>query len=215
MQLDQIPVVKAPRLPERGFFSSIVYALKSFGTGMRITLSYFIRPSTVVTEQYPENRDTLKLPDRARTQLSMVHDDNGYHKCTACTFCEQACPNASIRVYERKTPATGKPELDYLVWRMESCTYCNACVVACPFSVLTFNGGFESSVFDRRLLSYNLTGYAGPTSTVLMKVEDPEERKKMIEPRDVYSGPMTIGGRPKDQVPEYNKKKPAEGGTKS
>jgi NADH-quinone oxidoreductase subunit I len=192
-RLSEVPVVVAPRPAERGLLSDVAHGLRSLSRGMRITMGYLARPSTVVTEEYPENRETLKLHDRARSTLSLVHDENGFHRCTACTFCEQACPNASIRVFQRKRSATGKPELDHLVWRMETCTYCNACVTVCPFGCLTFKGSFESAVFDRRLLCYNLTRYAGPTSTVLMKVADPEERRRMIEPRAVFSGPGTIG----------------------
>ncbi|MBI2604750.1 MAG: 4Fe-4S dicluster domain-containing protein [Deltaproteobacteria bacterium] len=187
----------APRPERRGFWWNILSGLRSLLKGMGVTFRYFSRPSTVVTQQYPENRATLKLFDRSRTLLGMIHDENGFHKCTACHFCEKACPNASITVAERPKPATGKPELDYFTWRMDSCTYCNACVIVCPFSVLTMSGTFENSVFDSRLLIYNLTRYAGPTSQVLMKIADPEERKRMIETRGVFSGVPLLrkGGR--------------------
>ena len=174
----------------RGFFSAIA----SLWKGMKVTLHYLLHPSTVVTQQYPENRETLQMFDRFRAQLSMIHDENGFHKCTACQLCQMACPNASIRVIQRKGPTTGKPELDYFIWRMDTCTFCNACVMVCPFSVLKMNVSFESAVYDRPLLVYNLTRYAGPTSSVLGKVTDPDERKKMIELREVYSGPVPLCG---------------------
>lgn len=187
------PIV-APPLRRSGFFADIVAGLRSLLQGMGITFRYFSHPSTVVTQQYPENRATLKMFDRYRMRLSLPHDENGFHKCTACRICEQACPNGSINVVSRKGAVTGKTELDRYIWRMDSCTFCNACVMACPFSCLKMNGDFECSVFDKSLLVFNLTRYAGPTSTVLMKVENPEERRKLWEPRDVYSGPLPLRG---------------------
>lgn len=175
-------------LEPKGILGRIAKGILSLLSGMKVTLHYLLRPSTVITQQYPENRKTLKMFERYRAQLIMVHDEHGFHKCTACQLCQTACPNASIRVIRREKPATGKTELDTFIWRMDSCTFCNACVMVCPFSVLEMKGDFESSVYDRRLLAYNLTRYAGPTSTVLLKVEDPEERKKMIETREVYPG---------------------------
>lgn len=182
------------RIKERPFFQKIIFAFASLLKGMRVTIHYLFKTSTVVTQQYPENRATLKLADRLRAQLSLIHDDNGYHKCTACHICEQACPNASIHVLERPVSATGKAELDYFIWRLDSCTFCNLCVMVCPFSCLKMNSTFESSVYDQRLLVYNLTKYAGPTSTVLMKIPESENREKMIEPRDMYSGPTALDG---------------------
>lgn len=191
-----INVKVMPRLPERGFFSQVFFAIKSLLKGMRVTLHYLIHPSTVVTRQYPENRETLKLADRTRAQLSLTHDDNGFHKCTSCHICEQACPNASIHVIDRPKPMASKNELDYFIWRLDSCTFCNLCVMVCPFQCLKMNATFESSVYDQSLLVYNLTKYAGPVSTVLMKVEDLEARTKLIEPRDVYAGPVPLNGFP-------------------
>ena len=186
--------VIAERPFEGNIISKIIFGLKSLLTGMGVTFKYLVHPSTVVTQQYPENRETLKLSDRARNQLKFTMDENNYHKCTACHICEQQCPNGSIHVLERKQSATGKPELDTFIWRLDSCTFCNICVMVCPFQVLKMTPDFESSVYDQKLLIYNLTPYAGPTSTALMKIADPEERKKMIEPRSVYSGPTALMG---------------------
>lgn len=169
-------------------------ALASLIKGLRITFYYLTHPSTVVTQQYPENRATLKLPERLRAQLVMNHDASGLHKCTACHICEQACPNASIHVNERANPALSKTELDTFIWRLDSCTFCNLCVMVCPFQCLKMNPTFESSVYDQKLLVYNLAKYAGATSTALMKVEDPEARKKLIEPRSPYDGPTALNG---------------------
>ena len=186
-----IAVDKIPKASKLGRF---FYGIKSLLKGLGVTLSYFVRPSTVVTQQYPENRETLKLPDRTRSIMSMNHDDNGYHNCTACHICEQACPNASIHVLERAVSASGRKELDTFIWRLDTCTFCNLCVLVCPFQVLKMSSSFESSVYDQSLLIFNLSKYAGPTATALMKIEDVEARKKMVEPRSVYDGPTTLNG---------------------
>ncbi len=181
-----------PWIDKSGAVGGVFRAIRSLFGGMKITGGYLMRPSTVVTQQYPENRETLKLPDRFRAQLAFNHDDNGYHKCTLCRICEEACPNVSIIITGREKPAVSKKELDSFVWRLDSCTFCNTCVIVCPFNVLRFDGTFESSVYDRRLLSYTLNQYAGPVASVLEKLEDPEARKAAMEARDPYSGAAII-----------------------
>lgn len=183
-----------PRLPQEGVFGRILSGILSIFKGLKVTFYYLVRPSTVVTQQYPENRGTLKIAERVRAQLGFTFDENGYHKCTACHICEQACPNASIRVVERAKPAVSKTELDSFIWRLDSCTFCNLCVMVCPFSVLKMSPTFESSVYDQRLLVYNLTPYAGPAATALLKIADPEERKKALEARSIYSDPTPLAG---------------------
>ena len=173
---------------------SFLYGILSLLKGMKVTWHYLVHPSTVVTQQYPENRDTLKLADRVRAQLSFVYDENGYHKCTSCHICEEVCPNASIHVIDRPKPTLAKNELDHFIWRLDSCTFCNLCVLVCPFQVLKMSPNFESAVFDQRLLVYNLTSYAGATGAVLMKQPDAEARKQHTEPRSVYDGPTALAG---------------------
>lgn len=166
----------------------IIQGFLSLLKGMRLTLHYLTHPSTVVTQQYPENRATLKLPDRYRSRLTMPHDENGFHKCTACHICEESCPNGSIIIAERGKPVTARRELDTFTWRLDSCTFCNVCVVVCPFQALKMEGHFEQAVFDRRLLSYALNRYAGGTTQALMKIAEPADRQAAIEPRLPYSG---------------------------
>jgi NADH-quinone oxidoreductase subunit I len=187
---------EAPWVDGTGIVVRVAKGLKSLMTGMRITGNYFVHPSTVVTQQYPDNRATLQLPSRFRAHLAFNTDTDGYNACTVCRICEDACPNRSIIITQREKPAVIKKELDAFVWRMDTCTFCNACVIACPFGALTMSGSFEAAVYDRRLLTYNLNRYAGPPASVLQKTEDPEQRLKMMEPRGAYSGPVPLGGGP-------------------
>jgi NADH-quinone oxidoreductase subunit I len=172
---------------------SILSAIKGLLSGMRLTFDYFSHPSKIVTQQYPENRATLKFPERYRANLRLIYEESGYHRCTACKLCDKACPNGSIKVITRKGP-TGKNELDRYIWRQDSCVFCNACVQACPFDALEMGQEFENAVYDRRLLIYNLNRYAGPPASTIMKEADPDARAKMMEPRDRYGGPVPLNG---------------------
>ena len=78
------------------YITSFFSGLRSLLVGMRTTLRVFFRKKT--TEQYPENRDTLKMFDRFRGQLVMKHNDRNEHRCVACGICQMNCPNDSIRV---------------------------------------------------------------------------------------------------------------------
>jgi NADH-quinone oxidoreductase subunit I len=176
---------KAPTVPK---------GLGSLLKGMRLTLNYILHPSKIVTRQYPENRATLKFPERYRAMLVMPHDETGYHKCTACRMCEKACPNNSITILSRKGPVSGKMEIDRHVWRMDSCIFCNNCVQSCPFGALAMTHQFENAVYDRRLLIFNLNRYAGPPASVLTACENDEIRRSMMEPRDRYGGPTPMSG---------------------
>ena len=80
------------------YISDIYEATKSLLTGMKLTGKYFISPKEIITEQYPDNRDTLKMTDRFRGEVIMLHDEKNEHACTGCTACELACPNATIKI---------------------------------------------------------------------------------------------------------------------
>jgi NADH-quinone oxidoreductase subunit I len=169
-------------------------ALASLAKGMKLTLGYLVRPSKVVTRQYPENRKTLKFPPRYRATLHLIYEESGFHRCTACRMCERACPNKSIKILSRKGEVSGKNELDRYIWRMDTCVFCNACVQSCPFDALEMGPEFENAVYDRRLLIFNLNRYAGPWAAIINKEQDPTIREKMMEPRDCYGGPVPLNG---------------------
>jgi NADH-quinone oxidoreductase subunit I len=189
-----IPVLAAPRLKHRGFLADFVSGFGSLVAGMRVTLATFVRPSRIVTRQYPENRATLKMYDRYRAALRLVRDGQDRHLCTACRSCEKACPNASIAIETAKGAITGKNEIQSFVWRLDTCTFCNLCVVACPFDALEMKGDFEHAVFDRRLLVFNLNTYAGPHAALWDKVEGEEQRAQLAVRVGPYDGAVPLNG---------------------
>lgn len=115
--------------------------------GLTVTTKYMLNPKKIVTEQYPENKATLKMHERFRGNLEMVEDENGENNCTACGMCERACPNSSINVLPTKNIA-GKKVLGKYIYHFGSCTQCGLCVEACPFGAIRFGQGFEFAAFD-------------------------------------------------------------------
>ena len=115
--------------------------------GLSVSLKYFLSPWKIVTEQYPENKKTLKMHERYRGRLEMVEDEEGNNRCTACGMCERACPNASINVLSTKNIA-GKKVLGRYVYHFASCTQCGLCVEACPFGTIVMSPAFEVATTD-------------------------------------------------------------------
>ena len=156
------------------YFSGIAHGLKTLATGMKITGYYFSHArKEIITQQYPENRDELKMFDRFRGIVEMPHDENNEHACTGCQACEVACPNGSIEIlWERIVdPETGKKKktIDKHVYHFSMCTLCNLCIIACPTDAIIMAQNFEYSVFDRKQLTSVLNK---PGSKVRANVED-------------------------------------------
>ena len=142
----------------KSYFGEIGDALKSLATGLRVTLKeYFTKKST---EQYPENRKTtLHVSKRHRGRLVMKRDESGAVKCVACTLCEKACPNGTIKIAsEMVSTEDGKKKrrlVDYQ-YDLGDCMFCQLCVNACNFDAIEFTNDFENSVFDRDKLVLHL-----------------------------------------------------------
>ena len=128
--------------------------------GLSVSLKYFFDPRHIVTEQYPENRKTLKMHERFRGRLEMIEDEDGNNLCTACGMCERACPNASINVLATKNIA-GKKVLGRYVYHFASCTQCGLCVEACPFGAIRMNQDFEVATTDPNTLEMILNKKEG------------------------------------------------------
>lgn len=131
------------------YFSSLFRGISSLLTGMRITLGEFFKKKT--TEQYPENRATLKMFDRFRGELVMPHNANNENKCVACGICQMNCPNGTIHITSKVEEVDGK-KIKRLVkyeYDLGSCLFCQLCVKNCPYGAITFDTKFEHAVFTR------------------------------------------------------------------
>lgn len=159
---------------ERLYFVKLFRGISSLLTGMKTTMTVFLRKKT--TEQYPENRATLKLSDRFRGTLNMPHNEQNEHHCIACGLCQMACPNDTIKVIsEMVETEEGKKKkiLAKYEYDLGSCMFCQLCVNACPHNAITFDQDFEHAVFDRSKLVLTLNR---PGSHV-------EEKKKPATPK--------------------------------
>lgn len=126
------------------YFHNVITGPISLLKGLSVTLRYFFNPKMVVTEQYPENKATLKMHERFRGRVELIHDAQDEHTCTACGMCEKVCPNASINILTTKNIA-GKRVLGRYLYRLDTCTQCGLCIESCPFGSIRMNQDFELS----------------------------------------------------------------------
>ena len=121
------------------YIKGLFHGLGTLLTGLKVTGREFFTPK--ITEQYPENRATLKMYDRFCGSLTMPHDAEGRNRCIACGLCQSACPNGTIRLTTETVadPGTGK-------------TKKRLCVNACPTGAIRFSTDFEHAVYTREKL---------------------------------------------------------------
>ena len=155
----------------KDYLKEVYLAVKSLLTGMRRTGYYFTHHKEIITEQYPDNRETMVLPERFRGEVVMPHDEKNEHRCTGCTACEIACPNGTIKVvtkFELSPEGKKKKAIDKLVYHLELCTMCNLCIEACPSDAIKMAQNFEHSVYERSHLTKVLNN---PGSKIMEGVE--------------------------------------------
>lgn len=140
------------------YITSFFSGLRSLLVGMGTTIKVFFRRKT--TEQYPENRATLKISDRYRGELVMIHNDKNEHHCVACGICQMNCPNGTINVVTKQVTdeETGKARkaLDRYEYDLGSCLFCQLCVRTCPHDAIEFINTYEHAVFTRGKLREQL-----------------------------------------------------------
>jgi len=150
------------------YISGIIKGLITLFKGMKVTGYYFVHPGQIVTQRYPENRDSLEMFERFKGEVVMPHEADNTHKCTGCGICEINCPNGSIEIITKtETNAEGKSvkTIDKHIYHLSMCTFCGLCVKTCPSDALAFSNEFEHAVFDR----HNLTKVLNKPGSVLKK----------------------------------------------
>src|ERR1017187_5636259 len=139
------------------YIKTIFNSMKSLLIGLRRTGYYFTHHKEIITQQYPDNRDTLHFPDRFKGEVVMPHNENNEHRCTGCTACELACPNGTIKILYKnvvdETTGKKKKAIDEFVYHLGMCTFCNLCIIACPTDAIKMSHDFEHSTFDRKSLT--------------------------------------------------------------
>ncbi len=171
------------------YFSSLFEGTHSLIKGMEVTGKELFTKK--VTEQYPENRAELKIPERFRATLQFIYDEEGYHKCIACKTCERNCPNGTIQIITRMVDLPNgkkKMKLDKYMYDLGSCTFCGLCVSTCPTDAIEFSNDFEQAVFRREALLKQLNYL-------------PEKEKPAPEPKPAPA-PKLEAAKPAAQEPK-------------
>ena len=156
------------------YINNIVYGIKSFMTGMKLTWKHFAnKKELAATLQYPHEK--WPIPDRnigfdhseynlIRSRLHVDIDD-----CIACMQCERACPVDCIKIDSIKPPkdndydcgmTSNDTQKKMIVSRftidMSECMYCNLCVYPCPEECIYMVGGPNA---DKHEIDYEFSQY--------------------------------------------------------
>ena len=140
------------------YIKNILSGIYNLLLGMYVSMKNFLRKK--VTEQYPENRGKHEYFEHFRGELTMPHNEQNQHTCTACGICMMNCPNGTIEVVSQTVTdeETGKPKkvLDKYMYDIGSCIFCALCTSSCPQSAIKWSNNFEHSVFTRAKLKKRL-----------------------------------------------------------
>lgn len=158
---------------KRGWWGALFSVTKSLFVGLKITMSYFVRPRTVITLQYPHQLDDL--PDRHRG-IHFLETE----KCIMCWKCARACPVDCIDIegtrdgeidgaYQGKGVVMTRFTIDY-----SRCIFCNLCCEPCPEECIHMGQEFDYSAWDREGTVKDLLGN---------RVFDQATKQKMLEDR--------------------------------
>lgn len=137
------------------YIKQIFQGLGTLVKGMAVTGHYISHPKEIITQQYPENRETLKMFDMFRGEVVLTHNEDNDHRCTGCSACEVACPNGTIEIISKRIEVDGKKTkvIDKFVYHLSMCTFCNLCILSCPTDAIKMSQDFEHAVFDRSELT--------------------------------------------------------------
>ena len=136
------------------YFGEIGHGLKTLAVGMKTSWKEYFKDffTNKSTEQYPENRKTtLHVAKRHRGRLVFKRNEDGSYKCTACTLCEKACPNGTIKItaHMAEDPETGKSNFDAIEFTndFENATF-NRGGLVLHLDKEQYNGGSLPNLLD-------------------------------------------------------------------
>lgn len=134
-------------MERKTYIGKLLFGIKSLCTGFKVTGKEFFTKK--VTEEYPDNRDTLEISPRFRGRLVMPDPE----KCIACGLCQINCPNDTIKVISEMVTdeETGRRRKELVAYEYDlgACMFCQLCVNACPHDAIRFSTEFENAVYDR------------------------------------------------------------------
>lgn len=149
--------------------------------GLRITMRNMMRGP--ITVQYPHER--LDMFERSRHAVELICDENGEHKCTACTNCVRACPDyildLDVTIAEDKSK-----HINHFKYEVGACMMCGLCVEACSFSALRMGQDYELAVTDVDELTRVLiedSPAVSPRKNRPERAEKPKDEQPATEPK--------------------------------
>lgn len=183
-----------------GYFGGIIKVIKSLITGLKITCSYFLRPETVVTLQYPNQLDDLPARHRGIHFLET-------EKCIMCWKCARACPVDCIDIegtrdgeidgaFQAKGVVMTRFTIDY-----SRCIFCNLCCEPCPEQCIHMGQEFDYSAYHR---------HDTVKSLLHNSVFDADKKAKMLADRTEIARLKAEAAAAKKAAAEAKKKAKAE-----
>lgn len=139
------------------YIQGLFHGICTLLTGLKVTGKEFVTPK--ITEQYPENRATLKMNERFCGTLTMPHDAEGKNKCVACGLCQAACPNGTIKITTETVTdeETGKPRRRLVKYEYDlgACMFCHPVRERLSARRDPFRHGFRTRGLYPRQISKN------------------------------------------------------------
>jgi NADH-quinone oxidoreductase subunit I len=193
------------------YWGSIVYAVQSLWSGLRITLrhivkarrsrkplpindtNYFAQKDGIVTIQYPYTMQPV--PDTGRYRLHNEIDD-----CIVCDKCAKICPVDCITIEPIKAveeigkTSDGTPKRIYAAKfdiDMGKCCFCGLCTTVCPTECLTMTKVYDFSVFDIR--DHNYVFGEMTNEEIAEKKKQLEEHQKAKAVQQPVTAPSNTG----------------------
>jgi NADH-quinone oxidoreductase subunit I len=133
----------------------ILEIMRGLAITMRHALRSLLKPDTMPTFQYPEQK--RPVADRWRGKHLLRRRADGTPVCVACFCCESICPAKAITITaeESDDPQIEKRPKEFRI-NMLRCIFCGMCVEACPKDAITMTKEYELAKNTREGLYFGL-----------------------------------------------------------